>query len=336
MSHYKQRKDKACLNCKAEVTGRFCSICGQENLEPRESVRELTVHFFNDITHFDGKFFSSLKYLFTKPGFLSAEYAAGRRASYLNPVRMYLFTSALFFLVYFSFFSGTGFRKWSETSNKGTGSLRPKSIESGNFNPGDTAWYNDREDAGDSAVFFGNRSYRSREEYDSLRNAGLAKEGFIRRIFLYKSFDLKEKYGRDKKRFTENLWDKFKHLLPQTFFLSLPIIALFLKLLYHRRKEYYFTAHLIFTLHFYVFVYLTRLITECVIKLSSLKYLHWLSYIELIFTFSVLYYGYRAMKNFYCQSAGKTLIKYILLITWFVIVISLLLILMFGFTLYKS
>ena len=84
------------------MQGRFCQICGQENIEPKESFWHLVTHFMYDITHFDGKFFSTLKYLLFKPGFLSHEYLRGRRASYLHPIRMYVFTSAFFFLIFFS------------------------------------------------------------------------------------------------------------------------------------------------------------------------------------------------------------------------------------------
>ncbi|MBP0577674.1 DUF3667 domain-containing protein, partial [Campylobacter jejuni] len=77
---------------------------GQENIEPKESFWHLTTHFIYDITHFDGKFFSTLKYLLFRPGFLSKEYLKGRRAGYLHPVKMYVFTSALFFLIFFSFY----------------------------------------------------------------------------------------------------------------------------------------------------------------------------------------------------------------------------------------
>lgn len=103
MSHLAERKDKICLNCNAQVLDRYCHICGQENIEPKESVWHLVTHFFNDITHFDGKFFTSLKHLLFRPGFLPQEYERGRRMSYLNPIRMYVFTSALFFLMFFSF-----------------------------------------------------------------------------------------------------------------------------------------------------------------------------------------------------------------------------------------
>ena len=103
MSHIPERKEKNCLNCGAEVQGRFCQVCGQENIEPKESFWHLVTHFMYDITHFDGKFFSTLKYLLFKPGFLSHEYLRGRRSSYLHPIRMYVFTSAIFFLIFFNF-----------------------------------------------------------------------------------------------------------------------------------------------------------------------------------------------------------------------------------------
>ena len=104
MSHLHERKEKVCLNCGASLVGRYCQDCGQENVEPKESLGHLITHFFNDVTHFDGKFFSSMKYLLLKPGFLTEEYTKGRRATYLNPIRMYLFISAMFFLVLMTFF----------------------------------------------------------------------------------------------------------------------------------------------------------------------------------------------------------------------------------------
>ena len=102
MSHGKERKEKNCLNCNAIVAGKYCQVCGQENLEPNENFWQLCTHFIYDIFHFDGQFFSTLKYLLFKPGFLTKEFFRGRRASYLHPFRMYLFTSAIFFLIYFT------------------------------------------------------------------------------------------------------------------------------------------------------------------------------------------------------------------------------------------
>ena len=103
MSHLEEREEKICLNCNTQLNGRYCHVCGQENLEPKESFWHLVTHFVYDVTHFDGKFFSTLKYLLLRPGRLATEYLAGRRQSYLHPIRMYVFTSAIFFIVFFSF-----------------------------------------------------------------------------------------------------------------------------------------------------------------------------------------------------------------------------------------
>jgi hypothetical protein len=102
LSHGQHRKENNCLNCGAEVIGKFCHNCGQPNIEPKETVWQLINHFFADITHFDGKIFSSLRLVILKPGFLSKQYILGKRMSYLHPIRMYLFVSAIFFLIFFS------------------------------------------------------------------------------------------------------------------------------------------------------------------------------------------------------------------------------------------
>src|SRR6476620_11234042 len=102
VSHPRERSEKTCLNCNAQLHGRYCHVCGQENTDPRESVWSIVSHFFNDITHFDGRFFSTTGKLLSKPGFLPAEFIRGRRARYLHPIRLYVFTSAIFFLIFYA------------------------------------------------------------------------------------------------------------------------------------------------------------------------------------------------------------------------------------------
>jgi hypothetical protein len=81
-----------CADCGAPLSGPFCSQCGEHVID-RHS---LTLwHFINhnllhEFSHFDGKIFSTFRYLLFRPGFLSAEYFAGRRQRYLNPVRLLL------------------------------------------------------------------------------------------------------------------------------------------------------------------------------------------------------------------------------------------------------
>ncbi len=49
------------------------------------------------LLHVDGKFFRTVRWLFTRPGFLTAEFNAGRRVAYTQPLRLYIFASFLYF-----------------------------------------------------------------------------------------------------------------------------------------------------------------------------------------------------------------------------------------------
>src|ERR1700709_695268 len=97
--HYRHETD--CLNCKAELQGRFCHACGQENLQIKESFGHMMNHAISDYFHFDHQFFHTLKPLFLKPGYLTNQYMSGKRAQYLHPVKMYIFISIVYFLLLF-------------------------------------------------------------------------------------------------------------------------------------------------------------------------------------------------------------------------------------------
>ncbi len=53
--------------------------------------------FLDNFLNWDSKFFTTLRYLVLKPGFLSKEYIEGKRVSYVAPIRLYILLSVLFF-----------------------------------------------------------------------------------------------------------------------------------------------------------------------------------------------------------------------------------------------
>ena len=352
MSHLKQRIEKSCLNCNASINGRYCSICGQENLEPQESVWHLIIHFFNDITHFDGKFFSSLKYVITKPGFLSSEYMAGRRMCYLNPVRFYVFTSFIFFLILFSFFVK------EDSINLGDrNDVKEKKIAiSKNFTPilkSDTTisyYENDSINKGNSNInfnlykdsveyneftFFNSAVYKNMAEYDSLLKLGKINENWIMKILIRKGIEIKEKYGDDKNKTLGALKENVFHAIPQILFISVPFFALLLKLLYVRRRKFYYVAHAVFTIHFYIFIYINILLINFVGYLAEFKNMHWLYDVNFLLGFVMFFYLYKAMRNFYEQGRWKTIFKIIILSFLLVFLFCFLAILLFGFSIFK-
>jgi hypothetical protein len=88
-----------CLNCGAPVAQRFCPSCGQVVIDPNPTLGEFVHEAAGEFLHWDGKLAATFRLLLTKPGELTREYLAGRRASYLSPLRLYLTCSVLFFAI---------------------------------------------------------------------------------------------------------------------------------------------------------------------------------------------------------------------------------------------
>lgn len=382
MSHLKERKEKICLNCNAELIGRYCHVCGQENLEPKETVWHLVQHFFNDITHFDGKFFSTVKYLLKKPGFLSAEYMAGRRMSYLNPIRMYVFTSAIFFIIIFSISKPEKMvhekkeapvrltdleRQRDELQKKlpheededdivsdkkklanldilikhiqqtyGDSSrqtfTRPEreeivensyadSLQNAHLSEDDRKRITKLKKKANTseATVFGLQvgDYANVEEYDSTERAlpDSLRDGWLRRSAMHRLIAMEEERRENPRLFKEHLIENIFHSFPKILFISLPIFAMILNILYFRRKKtYYYVSHGIFSIHVYCATFILMLI--CVLLDQLQKALNWkwfsiLAWILIVLVILyMLIYLYKAMRGFYRQGGMKTFIKY--------------------------
>ena len=89
----------ACLNCGAPLGGHFCSQCGQRDIPPYPSVRELVQDAAEEIAGWDGRLASTLRALILHPGRLTLEWLEGRRARYVSPLRLYLAASLVYFLL---------------------------------------------------------------------------------------------------------------------------------------------------------------------------------------------------------------------------------------------
>jgi hypothetical protein len=86
-----------CHNCGAAVTYHYCSLCGQETKLHVPSASEFIHEFVGHYVALEGRLWKTMVYLLCKPGFLTAEYIAGRRVRYVEPLRVYLSMSILFF-----------------------------------------------------------------------------------------------------------------------------------------------------------------------------------------------------------------------------------------------
>ena len=90
---------QACPNCGSDRPDRFCGQCGQNDRDYMRGLWSVVYEFFREMFELDSRLLRTLKSLLFKPGHLSREFSRNRRAAYMSPVRLYLFTSFLFFLL---------------------------------------------------------------------------------------------------------------------------------------------------------------------------------------------------------------------------------------------
>ena len=88
-----------CDNCGAEKQGHYCAVCGQSDRNYRRNALHLVGQALSETFELDSRLLKTLPKLLIRPGFLSVEFSRNRRANYLSPLRLYLFTSLAFFFV---------------------------------------------------------------------------------------------------------------------------------------------------------------------------------------------------------------------------------------------
>jgi hypothetical protein len=89
-----------CGNCGAELTGPFCSQCGEKKFTKHDySVTHLVEEALDGLTHFDTRFLRTLNVLFTRPGELSKAYFQGGRSRYTKPLSLFIIVNVIFFFI---------------------------------------------------------------------------------------------------------------------------------------------------------------------------------------------------------------------------------------------
>lgn len=93
MSH--QDHPTHCRNCAAELSGPYCAACGQKVGHLHRPFWEIVEDFLHSVVHFDGRLWQTLRSLFLRPGEMTQDWADGRQARYVPPIRLFIFTSLL-------------------------------------------------------------------------------------------------------------------------------------------------------------------------------------------------------------------------------------------------
>ncbi|MFB6454458.1 DUF3667 domain-containing protein [Chitinophaga sp. Hz27] len=310
------RQKKNCLNCGKHVHDRYCSHCGQENVAPHETFGHLVKHFVSDLFHYDSRFLLTIKYLFTKPGFLTREYREGRRVTYVNPINLYVFTSFIFFFIYIAWITHPKERPKKHDPEDGK-----KGVQLGYFN--DLTRLERKVLPGvqlkDAAAI---RNYNllekiatvtTVEEFDAIHQQlpdSLQLSGWAKVLTRAEAGALKHYSSNEEKE--RDYQEGYYHNFPKVMLLCLPLFAWFLKIIYIRNKQWLYVDHAIFTLHVHGFLYI---VLAVLFPLSS----YFISTVSALNTFHIvlacifIVYLIAALHKNYAQVLWKSCLKGVVL-----------------------
>ncbi|MEO1214421.1 MAG: DUF3667 domain-containing protein [Bacteroidota bacterium] len=95
------RKLTHCTNCETQLQEgeNFCPACGQKNLDRKVPLWVFLGDFIRDELKIDNRLFRTLRHLSINPGFLTNEFIAGKRKSYIQPPQLFLLMGFLCFFI---------------------------------------------------------------------------------------------------------------------------------------------------------------------------------------------------------------------------------------------
>lgn len=263
MSHNQLRQDRNCLNCGNQVEERYCTHCGQENLKIQDSAVHLVIHYVQDLFHYDGRIWHTLKNLLLKPGMVPHEYMEGKRMRNLEPVRFYVFASTVFFLILF-------FTVNLEEINPNEAPEKNYARRLYNLNQEKKFLKNEIDTIHIHAL-----TTHLQQQVDSFNKANPSREnkieldlstplpndtsGWLSRMLNERAEARREKmeteHQGDSLSAAEAFLSEVFHKLPLLLFLSMPFFALYLKLLYFTSLRKRYVEHFIFSIYHYSYLF---------------------------------------------------------------------------------
>ncbi len=359
----------ACLNCGATLRGQYCGSCGQRARSRLISLWELVRDAFGDLFELDSRLWRTVTPLLIRPGLLTADYLAGRRARYMPPFRMYLVLSLVFFVVaFFNPREELALLYAPDSVNTGESSGAAAEFAEGfrEGAQGDGEGPAIPEEAREELAEIGldidelNRNINAieddeqeEEDDDGLNvtvNGTVPEEGC--ELGDYDTSDMPEwfnvRFNRERveaactrafisedgqQEFLRKMLDN----VPLALFILLPLMAFVQAFLYPLSRRYY-VEHLLFFVHFHAFFFL--ILTLQVLwdrTIDALGGPTWVAVLPIVATsFYVPVYLFKAMRRVYEQGWFLTMLKYLMLIVAYVFGFSFMMLFAFLFALASS
>ncbi len=262
-----------CLNCGTELKGPFCYYCGQPDRNFMRFFPALLRDLMEDLLDLDSRFVRTIKPLLFKPGRLTRDYMEGRRFRYAPPMRLYIFSSIVFFLLA-AFLSSDAISINSVKNDNGIIHIQTDTVEElqivgealSNL-PADALEQIDLDHSliepdveEDKAGFELDDIQFNEEPWNRETNPVDIK--WLPDWLNDRINDEIEGSPQKAEQINENpnlIIDKVFDILPATMFVLLPVVALIFKFWYLFARRYY-VEHLIFSLHNHSFLFVSLIL----------------------------------------------------------------------------
>jgi hypothetical protein len=312
--------EKNCLNCGAELTGEYCSACGQ-----RAHVHRTLHAFWHDllhgVLHFEGKIWHTLPLLAWRPGELTRRYINGERAKFVSPMALFLFSVFLMFAV--ASFSGG----LSPKLDPNAPAQLQKSISS---NQQQIAALQQERDAavraGRSTSTFDEKITDLQTDLAVMRGVQKGEIGRIAKTQINAPDWLSKPIEKAAKN-PDLLFYKLKTNAYKFSWMLIPVSVPFLWLLFPFSRRFRLYDHTVFVT--YSLSFMTLLVVAAVLT--------GLAGLPAVAGFAMLippFHIYRQLKGTYGLSSGGALVRTVLLLAFSIIALGLFLLALFGLGLF--
>ena len=303
-----------CRNCYAafgEPRPIYCPTCGQESAAHPPTVWEFGHEFITHYIALEGKLWNTLGLLLFRPGALTQRYLIGQKRRYVNPLRLYLTASILFFIVVKLF--GTGALVKMQFNDEARFQAADKIVEDIRTEAAKASVYeqpvivsskalpnlvlelprSENKNAESTLPDLRKHITLSSPALDAIQCDGSNACNKIRAYFAdrYKDRTLRE--------FGGIVRDRALSLAPYAMFLFLPVFAALTYLLYRKRGMYY-GEHVVYAFHVHAFAYFLLMLMAFASE--------WLA--GLLWLWSIIYF-WIAMRRMFGGRWWATSLRYI-------------------------
>lgn len=299
-----------CENCGAPLYGKYCYACGQPVTGMVRHFRSVASDIADSVLNIDERVFKTLLPLYLRPGKLTLDYFAGKRARYVTPFRL------VFFLAIVAFFAMQVTLRVADEQMPVAASSTP---ESSATTPAAPASTNADKHFSDGAIRFNDKVIWDQRGHTlhvdwlpAVANSwlnGLIDNG---RANLHR---LRSGNSAETMAETRRLIAGMFSVAPTVLFVLLPFFALLLKIFYLFKHRLYM-EHLIVAMHSHAFLMLSMLVLLALGILRALIVPHagWLgvpfALLEAAAWSWIFVYLFVMQKRVYRQGKFVTFVKY--------------------------